>query len=102
MYNMFVRPTVEADVETNVEMGRPTRSARWRGLLAVIGFFAAAAFVISAPLADREFVPATFVDQIQAAFGADTLDESGYTLPETAGQPAISLAPTACAEIECG
>jgi hypothetical protein len=102
MYNIFVRPTVGADVETNVDMGRPARSARWRGILAVFGFFAAAAFVISAPLADREFVPATFVDQIQAAFATDTLDESDFTLSETAGEPAISLAPTACAEIECG
>jgi hypothetical protein len=100
MYNMFVRPTV--GFETDGELAPSARSAHWRGFLAVIGLFGAAAFAIAAPLADRQMVPATFVDQIQAAFGADTLDERDYTLPETAGEPAITLAPTACAQIECG
>jgi hypothetical protein len=96
MYSMLNRsplgvdPQKGLDVESSLQ--RRGKAARWRGYLAALELFGTAAFVIAAPLADREFVPATFVDQIGAAFDANSPDDGGFTLAETAGEPAISMA----------
>jgi hypothetical protein len=100
MYIMPYRSPFEVDHTTDPsrlsdvksELRRPGRAAHWRGYLASLEMLGVAAFIIAAPLADREFVPATFVDQIGAAFDASMADDSEFTLPETAGEPAISMA----------
>jgi hypothetical protein len=102
MYSMPTRPTFGVDSTNDPnrlasspsasELERPARAGRWRGYLALLELFGAAAFVIAAPLADREIVPATFVDQVEAAFDADMPDNGGFTLEATAGEPIISMA----------
>ena len=92
MYNMLNGPNFGIGLPKDLSEGRLGRAARWRGFLAVLGLFGAAAFAIAAPLTDREIVPATFVDQIGALFDADMPDNGGFTLAATAGEPVISTA----------
>jgi hypothetical protein len=87
-----VDPNRLETLEIERELQRPARARRWRGYLAAFELFGAATFVIAAPLADREMVPATFVDQIGAAFDADMPGTDDFSLPETSGEPTISTA----------
>jgi hypothetical protein len=99
MYLMSTTPTPWVDPTNGLESSEierelqpPGRARRWRGYLAAFELFGATAVVIAAPLADRETVPATFVDQIGAAFDADMPGTDEFSLPTTSGEPTISLA----------
>lgn len=94
MYSLNT-PPLRVDPPDNLVMKRSGKARRWRGVVAALEVLVAAAAIIAAPLADREFVPATFVDQIDllgAAIDDESSDPGQFTLPDTAGEPVISNA----------
>jgi hypothetical protein len=65
----------------------------WHGILSLIALAVLAGLVIGAPVADRDMVPSTFVDRLQATFDRSMPQDTSPRLPLTIGQPVMSVPP---------